>query len=187
LPTIKIKLRLTDAQYADINQICRLRKLIIDGGLVDVQKYSAELIDARMAGFRSLIWQLRQMITDAGEDFEKFAVKLISADISEFRSLRIGKNFLLPQREYPPPLEGLSTKRKQRRARDLSPAATQKLLFLADTEKLNSRQLAQRFGVSAMTVGRILQRRESNAIRVPTAPRPKHGQRWGDTGGGASA
>jgi hypothetical protein len=109
---------------------------------------------------------------------------VVDAELTECRRKRIDKNFLLPNgRLDPPPLR----EKKQRKERELAPVIKQKILFLAETEKLNARELAQRFGVSAQTVGRILQRREENTIRVPTAPRPKHGQRWGDTGGGASA
>jgi hypothetical protein len=154
LPIIKIKLKLTSAQYADIREICRLRKLIIGGGLEDVQKYSAELIDARMAGFRSLFWQLRQMITDSGEDFEKFAFKLISADVREFRSLRIGKNFLFPQREDPPPPKVLSSKREKLR---ISAEIVKKILLLYERGEINAPRIAERLGISVMKVHRTIQ------------------------------
>ena len=109
---------------------------------------------------------------------------VVDAELTECRRKGINKDFLLPKGDSdpPPPRE-----KKQRKERELAPAVKQKILFLAETEKMNARQLAQRFGTSAQTIGRILRLREESTIKVPTAPRPKHGQTWGDTGGGASA
>lgn len=134
------------------------------------------LFDNSMLPYVRELAELRSL-TIAG-----FVWGVVDIELTECRRKGINKDFLLPKGELaPPPLR----EKKQRKERELAPAIKQKILFLAETEKMNARELAQRFGTSAQTIGRILRLREENTIRVPTAPRPKHGQRWGDSGRGA--
>jgi hypothetical protein len=98
---------------------------------------------------------------------ETFFLQLVDNELTQFRRLKIQRKFLTPSG----PAEAITVVRKPKRFHELSPAVVQKILHLHETERLNASTLGQRFGCSAPTIARYIQKYESSAhVQRPVAP-----------------
>ena len=125
---------------------------------------------------KSLLAGVREMLALRSMSIENYLLQLAEADTAPVRLQKWRSNFLLPAGRK----EKIIETRDGDPRKKLTPAQIQCALFLYDSEGLPINQIARRFGVGHSTIQRILQRREQSTIRVRSAPRPKHGQRWGN-------
>jgi len=124
---------------------------------------------------------IREMAAVRGMSDAAYLVELARADYAEFRAKRLCATGMRKAEK--------TVSIKMRDSHDphrtkLSPEDVQRVLFLADktdSERLSLDALASRMRVSKSTIRRILKAHER---LVPSAPRPRHGQRWCDSGGG---
>jgi len=99
----------------------------------------------------------------AGANPEMTAGELVEGELAELRL----KKIVATQSDalFRVPGEKIRRRGQSRREKKLTPAQTQRLLFLS--RSLSNAELAKRFSVSATTVQRILQTRSE--IRVPVS------------------
>jgi hypothetical protein len=103
---------------------------------------------------------------------EAYAAQLLEASIAEFRLKQLSKKTLVrPCIQKGELISPLPTDLHRRK---LDAVMTQKILFVRDSEGLNSRELAERFGVTHTTIDKIL---VANGRAVHTHPSTGHNGR----------
>ena len=124
---------------------------------------------------KSLFACVGEMLALRGISIENYLIQLAEADVAFDRLEKFQQRKLFAEGEKKIVIQKQGTRMK------LTPEQVQRVIFLHDSEGLGVRSIAHRFNVGPTTIQRLLHQRER---LVPSAPRPTHGRRWGNSGGG---